>query len=138
MPFSYFAAKHFANAKRSYYGWVNMVKSSKCKQSVWLLTCHFGSFWNSVWLLLVKKIWQPCVCRGSSENCNVTWCTCLLPTNNVGINIFRLLLIVLALIDNGKFISVYCYTWKLSCSLNLSSRTCFVIALQLWLRNIAF
>jgi len=26
--------------------------------SVWLLICHFGSFRNSVWLLLVKKIWQ--------------------------------------------------------------------------------
>jgi len=29
------------------------------KQSVWLLICYFGSFRNSVWLLLVKKIWQP-------------------------------------------------------------------------------
>jgi len=57
----YFAANHFANfAKRSYYGWVNMVTtSSKRKQSVWLLICHLGSSRNSVWLLLVKKIWQP-------------------------------------------------------------------------------
>jgi len=55
----------FANfAKRSYYGRVNMVmSSSKRKQSVWLLICHFDSFWSSVWLLRVKKIWQPCVWR---------------------------------------------------------------------------
>jgi len=38
------------------------------------------------------------------------WCTCLLV-------LFRLLLIALALIDDGKFISVYGYTWKLGCSL---------------------
>jgi len=38
------------------------------------------------------------------------WCTCLLV-------LFRLFLIALALIEDGKFISVYGYTWKLSCSL---------------------
>jgi len=58
------AANHFANfAKTSNYGWVNMVtSSSKRKQSVWLLICHFGSFRNSDLLLLVKKIWQPWLC----------------------------------------------------------------------------
>jgi len=58
---------YFANfAKRSYHCWVNMVtSSSKRKQSVWLLICHFGSFRISVWLLLVKNIWQPWIwhCR---------------------------------------------------------------------------
>jgi len=39
-------------------------------------------------------------------------CTCLLV-------LFRLLLIDLALVDDGKFISVYGYTWKLSCSLTI-------------------
>jgi len=38
------------------------------------------------------------------------WCTCLLV-------LFRLWLIALALIEDGKFISVYGYTWKSSCSL---------------------
>jgi len=37
------------------------------------------------------------------------WCTCSLV-------LFRFLLIALALIDDGKFISVYGHTWKLSCS----------------------
>jgi len=37
------------------------------------------------------------------------WCTCLLV-------LFRLLLIALALIQDGKFKSVYGYIWKLSCS----------------------
>jgi len=35
---------------------VNMVMIRK--QSNWLLIFHFGSFRNSVWLLLVKNIWQ--------------------------------------------------------------------------------
>jgi len=58
---SYFATNHFANfAKKSYYGWVNMVtSSSKRKHSDWLLICHFGSSRNSVWLLRVKKFGNP-------------------------------------------------------------------------------
>jgi len=40
------------------------------------------------------------------------WCTCLLL-------LFRLLLIALALIEDGKFMSVYGYTWKLSCSVTI-------------------
>jgi len=40
------------------------------------------------------------------------WCTCLLV-------LFRLLLIALALIEDSKFISVYGYTWKLSCSVTI-------------------
>ena len=40
------------------------------------------------------------------------WCTCLLV-------VFRLLLIALALIEDGIFISVYGYTWKLSSSLTI-------------------
>jgi len=40
------------------------------------------------------------------------WCTCLLV-------LFRLFLIALGLIEDGKFISVYGYTWKLSCSLTI-------------------
>jgi len=40
------------------------------------------------------------------------WCTCLSI-------LFRLWLIALALIEDGKFISVYGYTWKLSCSLTI-------------------
>ena len=36
------------------------------------------------------------------------WCTRLLV-------LFRLLLIALALIDGGKFMLVYGYTWKLTC-----------------------
>jgi len=69
-PWSHFhtlPTNRFAKfAIRSYYGRVNMVmSSSKCKQkqSVWLLICHFDSFRSSVWLLRVKKIWQPCVWR---------------------------------------------------------------------------
>jgi len=30
------------------------------RQSVWLLIYHFGTFRNSVCLLLVKRMWQPC------------------------------------------------------------------------------
>jgi len=33
--------------------------------------------------------------------------------------LLRLLLIALALIEDGKFISVYGYTWILSCSLTI-------------------
>jgi len=54
------------------------------------------------------------------------WCTCLLV-------LFRLLLIALALIDDGQFMSVY------GCTLfyyDLSSCTCFTVELQLWLKNI--
>jgi len=40
------------------------------------------------------------------------WCTCLLV-------LFRLLLIAFALLEDGKFISVYGYTWKFSCSLTI-------------------
>jgi len=36
-----------------------VTSTSKRKQCVWQLICHFGSFRNSVWLLLVKTIWQP-------------------------------------------------------------------------------
>jgi len=39
-----------------------VTSSEKRKQSVWLLICQFGSFRNSVWLLLVKNIWQPWNC----------------------------------------------------------------------------
>jgi len=36
------------------------------------------------------------------------------------------------LVEDDKFISVYGYTWKLSCSLyDLSLSTCFAVALQL-------
>ena len=38
------------------------------------------------------------------------WCTCLLV-------LFKLLLIALALAEDGRFISGNGYTWKLSCSL---------------------
>jgi len=34
-------------------------------QSAWLLICHFDSLWNSLWLLLVKKIWQTCFRHGA-------------------------------------------------------------------------
>jgi len=40
------------------------------------------------------------------------WCTYLLV-------LFRLLLIALTLFDNDKLISVYDYTWKLSCYLTI-------------------
>ena len=58
-----------------------------------------------------------CSCRGSLVARTVAlpnfllfrWYTCLLV-------LFRLLLIALALTDDGTFISVYGYTWKLSCS----------------------
>jgi len=43
------------------------------------------------------------------------WCTCLLV-------LFRLLLIALALIEDGKFTSINGYTWKLSCSLTIFHR----------------
>jgi len=50
------------------------------------------------------------------------WCTCLLV-------LFRMLLTALALIEDGKFISVYGYTWKLSCSLMIF-RHVFVLLLR--------
>ena len=60
-------------AKRSYYGWVNMVTSSSKRKRVCLLICHFGSFRNSIWLLLVKKIWQPCSCVPDHFEVRSTW-----------------------------------------------------------------
>ena len=51
---------------------------------------------------------------------------CCQPTMLV---LFRLLLIVLALIDDGKFISVYDYTWKLSNSLTIFHHV-FVLLLR--------
>ena len=46
------------------------------------------------------------------------WCTCFLV-------LFRLLLIALALIEDCKFISVYSYTWQLSCSLAIFHHALF-------------
>ena len=63
-------------------------------------------FWPLDWVLLAAVVEVAVILP------LFRWWTCLLV-------LFRLLLIALALIEDGKFISVYGYTWKMSWSVTI-------------------